>query len=304
MASRNIDRIAVYLVLIIMAITIASQGRYTIQAIGQGEERQQQLFLARLSGQEEVPPTNSQATGAAEFELIGEDSMGYSLDATNIEAATAAHIHSGFLGENGPIVVTLFRSDSPTNEVSQTGSITADKLEGPMAGNQLSDLIAAMRNGETYVNIHTEENPDGEIRGQITAAGREEQQQQSMLDSAPELTCIYQGREYSTMTPFNVRDGQGAVQSGFPKLPDNIEPEMIVQDGRTITMEFEKNPTRVEAFLADYDADVAVRYPLEDVSENTFILTPEGTKTLEVRATFPDNLQVMYSTLVDVKSMQ
>jgi hypothetical protein len=31
-------------------------------------------------------------------------------------------------------VVTLFKNESPTNEVSETGSITADILEGPMAG--------------------------------------------------------------------------------------------------------------------------------------------------------------------------
>jgi hypothetical protein len=41
-------------------------------------------------------------------------------------------------------------------------------------------------------------------------------------------------------------------------------------------MEFEENPTRVEAFLADYDADVAIRYPLEKIRENTFKLTPEA----------------------------
>ena len=73
-------------------------------------------------------------------------------------------------GENGPVVVTLFKNGSPTNEVSETGSITPDKLEGPMAGKQLIDLASAMSNGETYVNIHTVQNLNGEIRGQI--AGR------------------------------------------------------------------------------------------------------------------------------------
>ena len=77
---------------------------------------------------------------------------------------------SGGQGENGPIVVTLFKNDSPTNEVSETGSITADKLEGPMAGKQLTDLVTAMSNGETYVNVHTEKNPNGEIRGQISGS--------------------------------------------------------------------------------------------------------------------------------------
>jgi hypothetical protein len=128
---------------------------------------QEQKFVATLSGQEEVPPTNSQATGMAEFTVTGENAE-YSVNASNIQDVTAGHIHSGKQGENGPIVVTLFKNDSPTNEVSETSSITADKLEGPMAGKQLTDLVTAMNNGDTYVNIHTEQNPNGEIRGQIT----------------------------------------------------------------------------------------------------------------------------------------
>ena len=130
---------------------------------------QEQKFVATLSGQEEVPPTNSQATGMAEFTVSG-DNAEYSVNASNIQGVTAGHIHSGGQGENGPIVVTLFKNDSPTNEVSETGSITVDKLEGPMAGKQLTDLVTAMSNGETYVNIHTEQNPNGEIRGQITSS--------------------------------------------------------------------------------------------------------------------------------------
>jgi hypothetical protein len=130
---------------------------------------QEQKFVATLSGQEEVPPTNSQATGMAEFTITGENAE-YSVNASNIQGVTAGHIHSGGQGENGPIVVTLFKNDSPTNEVSETGSITADKLEGPMAGKQLTDLVTAMSNGETYVNIHTEKNPNGEIRGQISGS--------------------------------------------------------------------------------------------------------------------------------------
>jgi CHRD domain-containing protein len=129
---------------------------------------QEQKFVATLSGQEEVPPTNSQATGMADFTITGENAE-YSVNASNMQGVTAGHIHSGKQGENGPIVVTLFKNDSPSNEVSETGSITADKLEGPMAGKQLTDLVTAMSNGTTYVNIHTEQNPNGEIRGQITS---------------------------------------------------------------------------------------------------------------------------------------
>ena len=36
-----------------------------------------------------------------------------------------------------------------------------------MQGKPMSDLIAAMNNGSTYINVHTEQNPEGEIRGQL-----------------------------------------------------------------------------------------------------------------------------------------
>ena len=57
--------------------------------------------------------------------------------------------------------------DTPMNEVSEKGSIIANKFEGPMAGKQMSDLVKAGVEGMLYLNIHTEQNPNGEIRGQI-----------------------------------------------------------------------------------------------------------------------------------------
>ncbi len=58
------------------------------------------------------------------------------------------------------------------------GTITAADLIGPMLGAPLSDLVLELRDGKTYVNIHTNDgvNPQnpgpgnyrtGEIRGQI-----------------------------------------------------------------------------------------------------------------------------------------
>jgi hypothetical protein len=126
-------------------------------------------FPYDLSGSEEVPPVQTDATGVIEITPMGADSIAYSVNATNIEGVTAGHMHLGKQGENGPVVVTLFNYDSPMNGVSENGTITADKLEGPMAGMQISDLAAAGANGTIYFNIHTEQNPDGEIRGQSGA---------------------------------------------------------------------------------------------------------------------------------------
>ena len=123
-------------------------------------------FPYDLSGSKEVPPVQTDATGVIEITPMGADSIAYSVNATNIEGVTAGHMHLGKQGENGPIVVTLFNYDSPMNGVSESGTITADKLEGPMAGTQISDLAAAGANGTIYFNIHTEQNLDGEIRGQ------------------------------------------------------------------------------------------------------------------------------------------
>ena len=145
----------------LVSLGIASAG-LTSSAIAQ-----EGTFLANLSADQEVPPVeNTEATGTAEF-MVMEDSIEYSVNASNIEGVTAIHIHSGKPTENGPVVVTLAQYDPPTSEVSINGSITADMLEGDMAGQQLSDLTAAMSDENAYVNVHTEQNPDGEIRGDL-----------------------------------------------------------------------------------------------------------------------------------------
>jgi hypothetical protein len=127
---------------------------------------QEQGGIANLSGQEEVPPIQTQATGMAEFIVMG-DAVNYNVNSSNIQGATAGHIHLGKPGENGPIVITLFKYDTHMNQVSETGSFTAADQEGPMAGQPYQELGMAAINGSLYVNIHTEKSPNGEIRGQI-----------------------------------------------------------------------------------------------------------------------------------------
>jgi hypothetical protein len=61
----------------------------------------------------------------------------------------------------------LFKFDSPQNIVFEKGNVTANNLEGPMQGKTIPDLITAMKNGSTNVNVHTEQNPNGEARGQL-----------------------------------------------------------------------------------------------------------------------------------------
>ncbi|MDW0156191.1 MAG: CHRD domain-containing protein, partial [Nitrososphaeraceae archaeon] len=52
-------------------------------------------------------------------------------------------------------------------ETSIRGNITSSDLKGSLEGKVLTDLILAMKNGTTYVNIDTPYEDNGEIRGQI-----------------------------------------------------------------------------------------------------------------------------------------
>lgn len=117
----------------------------------------------------------------------------------------------------------------------------------------------------------------------------------------PEAKCIYGDHEYY-MTPYTISTkGQNSKLIEFPELPDDYQPQMLMEEGKTVTMEFDQEPNQIESFLVDYEADDTTVYPLKKVDENTFQITQTGIKTLEVHATFPDNQQISYTLLVDVK---
>ena len=134
----------------------------------------QQTFTATMTGSEEVPPKNTQATGSAKFVSSSDgNSMTYSIRVANINGVTMAHIHSGNIGKNGPVVVTLFKSAAPTGPMNgplSQGTITSANLEGPLKGKTISDLIKLINDGKAYANVHTQQNPKGEIRGQISTS--------------------------------------------------------------------------------------------------------------------------------------
>lgn len=134
-----------------------------------------QTFRAHLSGSGEVPAVDTRTQGEATFQLSPDGTkLTYRLNLANIENVLMAHIHMGAADANGPIVVWLYPSSPPPQEISgrfsgvlATGTITAADLMGPLAGQSLDALAAAMKAGDTYVNVHTPAHPGGEVRGQI-----------------------------------------------------------------------------------------------------------------------------------------
>ena len=156
-----------------MAITTISVAFFAMQAsyAFAQDDIGSRMFSAELTGDAEVPATDTTASGIAQFQLDEDQTIGfYQIELMNIEAVTAAHIHLGQEDRNGPIVLVLFRSQTPTGQVDgvlSQGDIISEDFEGPLKGKQLSDLINVIEEEGAYVNVLTQENPTGEIRGQI-----------------------------------------------------------------------------------------------------------------------------------------
>jgi CHRD domain len=132
-------------------------------------------FSATMAGGNEVPPVQSNAIGITSFRTAANDAViKYKINVTGFSDATGAHIHMGKVGSNGDVVVDLMQGskNNPTKlGLAIRGNITDSKLTGPLKGKTIADLISAMKSGDTYVNVHTDKNPKGEIRGQIQSGG-------------------------------------------------------------------------------------------------------------------------------------
>lgn len=145
-------------------------------------------YSRHLSGDAQVPVRDTNAQGQAIFRVAEDgDAIGYKLIASNIDNVFMAHIHMGPPTANGPIVVWLYPSTAPVpgplgsgrhDGVLADGTITAANLVGPLAGQGLDDLLAAIDAGNAYVNVHTNDGvaptntgpgdfPGGEIRGNL-----------------------------------------------------------------------------------------------------------------------------------------
>jgi hypothetical protein len=145
---------------------------------------------ASLIGYEEVPAVSTVASG--EFRgMISDDeqSIDYELTYSGLQGTvTQAHIHVAQRHVNGSIVIWFCGTPSnPGPEGTQmcpqsgtiTGTITAaDVVAGSMTSQQLEageldEVIAAIRAGVAYANVHTSPlSMGGEIRGQIRASKR------------------------------------------------------------------------------------------------------------------------------------
>jgi hypothetical protein len=121
---------------------------------------------AALRGNLEVPAVQTRASGLARLVLEEDGDIDFVLNARRIDGVLAAHIHHGGPGENGPVLVglPLDMADTSNSRLSVSGEITdADLPEGMTT----LDLWQMIQNGETYINVHTEAHPSGELRANL-----------------------------------------------------------------------------------------------------------------------------------------
>lgn len=135
------------------------------------------LFQAVLSTVGEVPPvaagTPHTALGLAIFRLSADGTrLDFSIMYKGLSGpATLAHIHRGGIGESGGVVRTLCGRPPAPEAPAQCPESTSATLSGTwtsMDSQQLTaELVEALKKSELYVNIHTELNGAGELRGQV-----------------------------------------------------------------------------------------------------------------------------------------
>ncbi|MCH8531003.1 MAG: CHRD domain-containing protein [Saccharospirillum sp.] len=112
-------------------------------------------YEVRLSGEQEVPMVDTEQSAMATVNINEADmTVTADMDLSNVTGVTAAHIHSGEVGTNGPVVFGF--SDSNSNGV---WTIESDDITQA----QQDALLA----GKWYINVHTGSFPDGELRGQV-----------------------------------------------------------------------------------------------------------------------------------------
>jgi DnaJ-class molecular chaperone len=107
-----------------------------------------------LSGKQEVPAVKTKASGSGEITVNDDKSVSGSITTHDVKNATAAHIHEGAAGKNGSVIIPLEKSGADTWKVPDGAKLTDAQYK-------------AFEAGDLYVNVHTKDHKNGEVRGQL-----------------------------------------------------------------------------------------------------------------------------------------
>jgi CHRD domain len=174
-----------------LRIFVLVMAALSLTAAGPSRHDDERRLRADLAGLEEVPVVNTVASGKFRATISpDEQSIEYRLSYSGLQGTVSqAHIHIAQLSVNGSIVIWLCQTATNPGPATHTcnpgsddftGTITAaDVIAGGTASQQLAagdlaSVIALIRAGAAYANVHTLPNSTGgEIRGQIEVVDRD-----------------------------------------------------------------------------------------------------------------------------------
>ena len=144
-----------------------------------------ELFAAQLSGDQEVPPIFTAATGVFNMEIqTGGTSpvVTFTLSFADLSAPLAAsHLHFAPTGVAGGVTIFLCGGGGQpacpaATSGTITGTLTSANVVGPaaqgIAAGNLDAVLEIIREGNTYANMHDATFPGGEARGQVVHGTR------------------------------------------------------------------------------------------------------------------------------------
>jgi hypothetical protein len=171
-------RLTLHAALIAALLLVFGAGTY---ALANGGETN--VMSDDMSGYLEAPPVSSVAEGDFRATIDDEaDEIDFTLTYSGLEAPVAqAHIHFGQRSVSGGISAWLCEGTIQSPSASTppcpgqggtvSGTITPLEVIGPagqgIAPGEFEELVAAIRAGRTYANVHSSKFPPGEIRGQL-----------------------------------------------------------------------------------------------------------------------------------------
>lgn len=106
-----------------------------------------------LNGAQEVPPNSSGASGTSNIRIMPDQTITGTVKVKDMNA-TAAHIHEGARGQNGPVIVPLTKTGENSFAVPANARLTDSQY-------------ASYKTGDLYVNVHSAAYPGGEVRAQL-----------------------------------------------------------------------------------------------------------------------------------------